>query len=149
MKNLIKNKSPIINNINRTNYFKAFTLIELLIVIAIIGILASIVLVSLASARNKAKVAGFKSTASSIVPAAIVCCDSATGNLQSSVAGNICSPGDGSKYPDNSQIGGVTINTNCTSGDFNITVTPGSAYNGSGLPGGTNAICTASSCKFN
>ena len=54
---------------------RGFTLIELLIVIAIIGILASIVLVSLSSARKRARMDEFKSKVKSMQIAMVSGCE--------------------------------------------------------------------------
>jgi prepilin-type N-terminal cleavage/methylation domain-containing protein len=59
---------------------KAFTLIELLIVIAIIGILASIVLVSLSSAKTKANISKAQSFGQQLV-IAFQACDASGGEI--------------------------------------------------------------------
>ena len=73
---------------------KGFTLIELLVVIAIIGLLASIVLSSLASARQKAQAASAIGSVSSSRAEAELLADNITGQYPwTSDADNICTSG--------------------------------------------------------
>lgn len=121
---------------NKKSNVIAIVIIAVVVSIAIIGIFASIVLVSLNSAREKARDASFKATASSIVPAAILCCDSYDGvkkSLNISPGENVCSPEDSaspSVYPEDLTL--ITIEKNCDSnGNFILHVEPSLERSGS------------------
>jgi len=70
------------------NWVSGFTLIELLVVVAIIGILASVVIASLNTARDKSRVASIKSTLKNMIAQAeILNIDSTAGNYGTTCTG--------------------------------------------------------------
>lgn len=95
------------------NFRKGFTLIELLVVIAIIGVLASIVMVSLSSSREKATVAKTKRTLSSLEKGIAVCCSDKDNSALVAGAGGtaICNPNvTGLNLPTAVQLNATSVN---------------------------------------
>lgn len=101
---------------------------------------------SLMGARQKAMDASFKSSASAVIPAAVLCCDSPDGRLNDVPGKDVCSSKNYSygNYPDSSYIGKIEIIKNCDKGYFEMVMYPGEEMKVSIK----KAVCRDTMCNF-
>lgn len=126
----------------KMNYKKGFTLIELLVVVAIIGILASVVLASLNTARNKGKDASVQSSMSSMRAQAELGVNS-SGAYIANLCGVSTAGGILALHTAVTNGGGTAWKCNVTGADATATST-GWAYEALLPTGGTNYFCVDS-----
>lgn len=126
----------------KMNLKKGFTLIELLVVVAIIGILASVVLASLNTARNKGKDASVQSSMSSMRAQAELGV-----NASGQYAINLCgvSTTGGLLTLINAAVSAGATDVNCAAtGATNLVTSPAWAVEALLPTGGTNYFCVDS-----
>lgn len=118
---------------------KGFTLVEILMVVALISILVAIVLVSLASSREKARVNGFKSQSSAIQTKAAIECSGLAINTSSALIAAI-----GTLPPNISVVQNGATNCGMGANTFNLRVTSSVVNNCVGTVTGTGIAFSGS-----